>query len=217
MFILRKDLAGIKNILNSDLFSGRKMIGRGAFCMVFEGNAPDTVLKLTIDRIAYEMIGDCVTRVDENNPHFTKVVNRFGNLGPVLLRNGSGVRFAYALECERLHKVSGNAKSLARRIQSETVTKFKEYLQRDPCHDDHLACVRALEDQSRCYSGDLGEAFDSLVTFLSNFPEGITDFHNDNFMQRSDGTLVFSDPFADIETYLGYRRGDYQHSRAFRQ
>ena len=202
MHILRKTLRGIGPILKSELIRGRKELGRGAFTIVYEGDTPDTVLKMTIDDVAYSMLNDGVVAVGEQNPHFVRVKNDYYELGEVNLPHGDRVP-VYAFECERLFKTTGETRALARKITAEHLSLFQKINTRRPTQREHTSTIHALERQveRNTFGEEVTDALDRICTFLSNYGAGFADLHSGNFMQRSDGTLVFSDPVCNLQTY----------------
>jgi hypothetical protein len=190
---LRVSDAGIKQARQHEAIRGKKIMARGAFSAVFDNG--DTVLKLTLDQYAYMLGTDQV--IGCHSQHFTRVLHNYGEVGEV---DGHHV---YLFECEKLEKLpkGGEARALARRICKQATTHANTHLR---FHRKREGLVLAIEELSmdEVLPESLQEGFADLHKFTSNVEEGWgLDLHSANLMVRpSNGTLVLSDPLADVAT-----------------
>lgn len=181
---------GVKAARRHAAIIGKKLLGRGSFCAVFDSGK--TVHKLTLDRYAYMMGTDQV--IGCSGEHFTRVLYNHGEVGAV------DERPLYLFECERLEKLprSGELRALARRIAARTRKHKLYHMHNSPA--DSLALEELSVDEELPVS--LQDAFVDLHSFVHRVDEGWSlDIHAANLMIRpSDGTLVLSDPLADVAT-----------------
>ncbi len=172
---------------SQDALRQAKLLGRGTFGAVFEGSKPGRVFKLTTDRSHRDYLVDGLSPEGVYKP---KVFEDFDEVG----ETSKGYSL-YLFEMERLQPIRrGTANGrLARRI-----VNFVGAAKRCPEMDDKgwddlpPALFRFMED---------------LNMFISNF-DCRYDMHWKNFMERDDGTLVFSDPVLDyvlFERSIGWR------------
>lgn len=190
---LRVSDSGIKAARQHEAIRGKKMLARGSFSAVFDtGN---TVHKLTLDKYAYMLGTDRV--IGCSGRHFTQVLSNHGEVGEV---EGQPV---YLFECEKLEKLpkTGPLRALARRVCRQATTHVCSHFQFHRLKEGLTLAIEELSmDESLPES--LQDAFADLHKFASNVEEGWSlDLHTANLMVRpADGTLVISDPLADMKT-----------------
>lgn len=189
----------------------KKPIAAGMFSGVFEGNSPNTVLKLTICPSSYALLTDQRLLGTLHTPQLIKdhgVVGQF--------KTGTNIKETkltkaiikdvpmYLVEIERLQKVPiGTTKQVITHIskaikramlatlesESHTVNQSNALL--ELCQSSkHIGGIQSYKDYA-----------ESLVSFMESHPDAFYDTHVANFMQREDGTLVFSDPVGSIDIY----------------
>lgn len=159
-------------------------IGAGQFCRVFETQDPNRVLKLTVDSCHVAYLTDYTSPEGRYKP---VVFEDFGEIGETTA--GESV---YLLEVERLQKLqtgSANAR-LARRLirYSEDSRHWRSGLRQLP----------QTEEQLPGLAPDLYEFMEEINQFTGNYDCWL-DLHLGNFMERTDGTLIFSDPVYDYK------------------
>ncbi len=157
------------------LLKNKKIIGRGVFCRVFEGSTPQSVYKLTADRSHVEYLTDRLSPQGRFKP---VVIEDYGVVGT--LKTGTDI---YLLEVERLQRLKRRSKNA--RLVAEIMNQTRRAL---PTED------KALEKDQP----GLLEFMEDLNNFTYNFLCTF-DLHYANFMERTDGTLIFSDPVFDEE------------------
>lgn len=157
------------------LLRGTRVLGRGSFCVVFETAQTDRVLKLTTDRAHVDYLLDGCSPQGEHKPRVLADHEEVGTTSRGLPM--------YLLEVERLQRIKRGTPNgtLAQRI-----VRFADKHRHFP---DELRDVPAL-------TSALADFMGVLNIFISNFSY-MRDAKFDNFMQRADGTLVFSDPVYD--------------------
>jgi hypothetical protein len=171
-------------------FRGTRFLARGSFSGVYSTSQPDRVLKLTTDssHVAYLTDGCAPSGV-----HKPVLLRNYGEVGTTERDLG-----LYLVEVEKLQPVSrGTANGLlARRII--------RYVAKNHMYPEEL--------------GDISGLTRSLVDFMTDLNWFVAhyDCHTDarwtNFMERADGTLVFSDPVFDKKLYLRLSRAE-EYSR----
>lgn len=191
---LRLDCWDVKQILNShpDL-KGKKPIARGCFSAVFEGTRPNTVIKVTMDDIGYYMLNDGMFGI--RGKHFPKVIKNHGEIGSIHRR---GRNFSiYAFEMEKLEKLQtgSDARKIARKTYHATGDALRSAGYSNQCYD--VLCFLKVPGIQR----SLRNAINQLRDFANYFNHGAIDMHMGNFMQRKDGTLVITDPIANMVIY----------------
>jgi len=171
--------------------AGKKPIGRGLFSAIYEGTKPGRVLKVTVDDIGYWMLNDrCVGL---SGKHFPKLYQNFGVIGEI--KRGGSAFPIYMFEVERLEPLA--AGSDARKIARATGNaSYRASLiaggSRANCYD--VLCELKVPGVAR----SVRRALSALRDFASYFSHGTLDMHMGNFMQRKDGTLVITDPIANM-------------------
>lgn len=193
---LRKDCWGVQVALRHPLLEGKKMIGRGVFSMVFEGTRKNTVLKMTVDDIGYYAFNDWA--VGCRHRHFPRIIQSEGDIGCAKI-NGRD-RPIYLFEMERLEKLTGEARKLARQVMNVGATASGKYHWKTG--DDVRAMLtfgEMVRDKSLPRS--VRNAIQQLEEFCGNVPGGSVDLHMNNMMQRKNGDLVIIDPIANMKIW----------------
>jgi hypothetical protein len=195
---LRMSDAGVQAARRHDAIRGKKIMARGAFSAVFDNG--DTIHKLTLDKHAYMMACDGAANL--SGEHFTRVVADHGEVGEVFGQQ------LYLFECEKLDKLpkAGALRTLGRKITSRAVThaSYHMSMRRLGGLSTRQAQCLAIEELSQDESlpDSLQSAFSRLHAFVHLIDDGWSlDIHAANLMVRpSDGSLVISDPIADMQT-----------------
>lgn len=160
----------------------KKILGRGVFSIVFEGNAKNTVLKLTVDDIGYALFNDWAAGI-KHHLHFPKIVKDFGSVGEVRFKGESYTLYLFEME-KLIPVINKEAKRIARKISR--LCDFK------PLLTTEILCNKDLPKSIR-------NALFRLDEFCKNLPGGLLDMHAGNYMQRVNGTLVIIDPLSSIK------------------
>lgn len=188
---------GTKLALQHEALAGKSRIGRGKFSAVFDNG--DTVLRMTVDPIAYELH---TVHFAPTGPHFCRLVNDYGDIGQMHERAGGHP--IYLFETEKLQPVRSN---LAARRDMQKILKTSGDVHYDAqrlaranrgsVYSMHLL-TKMLEEGMEIPQSML-EAIDELSSFVGGYPDASVDFHSGNFMVRPGcGTLVFNDPLCDV-------------------
>lgn len=200
MKILKLNSPGTVDALRLPEFEGLKLIGRGAFCAVFDKG--DTVLKLTADSVQseFQRFGS-----DSEIPCFPKLVQYHGEVGK------QGDLPLYMMEVEKLspfgkratvsNKAWGDRKLLMSAAKEHHLDEaLKHWKIKNPIHYNTMIGTGVLQklSEDERLSPLLRDACEWLAGFLSNYSASI-DFHNGNFMLRGD-EIVLNDVVADNET-----------------
>lgn len=195
-----------------EALKGRKLIASGMFSGVFESGNPNTVLKLTACPATYYMLNDEAIKIDDI--HSPKLIKNYGQVGEYLV--GKNVKETnltkpnkklvplFLFEVERLEKISkGPNRSLALNLTYE--------LRRRLAGLEHGISVRGATAKILIEMANqlpqlkdvptLLPYFEKLNNFVGSYGDAFYDIHAANLMQRSDGTIVFSDPVGSIEIY----------------
>lgn len=194
----------------------KKLLASGMFSGVYEGSTPSTVYKLTICPQSYHLLLDSAVG---QSIHAPKLKRDFGMVGEFL--TGTNVVETkltkpikklvpmYLVEVERLEKLSRDNKKIAKRIHE----KIKETIYNVTCADDdeesrlfpHIAKALISVGHELRFAG-FGEHYAAYFEALTDYMqrtghESFFDMHVQNFMQRADGTLVFSDPIGTKDVF----------------
>jgi hypothetical protein len=159
---------------------GFRQIAEGSFARVYTKPGYKPVRKLTVDRCHYEYLTDRFSPKGRFKP---RVLHDFGAIGECEFTEGT----LYLVEIERLYPIQyGSAnyrlRALLYEFASEAGNRGLGKVAKMMHRVDPLLVPRGF----RAFMQD-------LQRFIEDF--GITiDFHDDNLMQRADGTFVFSDP-----------------------
>ena len=174
-------------IAGNPLLAGKKPIGRGAFSMVFDGPKPSSVLKLTIDRAGYYLLNCWVAGA--KGKHFPRVRKNHKDIGVTTVKGEDYP--IYLFEMERLLP---NRRGTPARKEADAIQESSYHRGGRTTGD----CIGAIaNDKSAAISRSVRNALQDLEVFAGNYDNLEIDMHSGNFMQRKDGTLVITDPFAD--------------------
>lgn len=188
---------GTKAALKLPELAGLPRIGRGKFSVVFDKG--DTVMRLTTDRTAYDLLTSDYAR----GPHFPKMMNDYGYVGEQF----DGDRSLFLYETEKLVGLTGN---IAARRQCKIIQSMRQRGW-DLFHSDMTESVLTLQHMADSLEESLAQdwhalpvtmvdALNTMACFSADHECPMLDFHNGNFMVRPGcGTLVFNDPFADAD------------------
>lgn len=193
--------AGVKRALQHEALQGLPCIGRGKFSAVFDKG--DTVLRMTVDPITYEMHASFVA---PQGPHFCRLVRDYGDIGEMTEWNGGHT--IYLFETEKLEPLKGHlparreAKSVMKAVHEVHGESLRGFRQSASNFDSAVSEKKMHLMQSKAghygFSDSIVDALDALSTFVSNYETASCDMHSGNFMVRPGcGTLIFNDPFCD--------------------
>lgn len=193
------------------MLQGQKLIGSGQFSGVFEGIAPNTVLKLSIDEASYKFH----TRLKghKSAKHFSRMTDDFGivgtfttskNITRTALTNPIELNVPiYLYEVEKLEKIKPKTdnRKLAMRLTKDWRSIDHAALHEDYCKRvGKIVSVLADQDYYRSQPSIL-QSLDFIAEFMLDYDGAFVDLHGANMMQRDDGTFVFSDPVGDSRIY----------------
>ena len=174
---------------------GTERLGRGCFSAVYAIPGTERVLKLVADRSHLDYLYD---RYSPQGPYKPKVYESFGEVGQTSL----GVP-VYLIEMERLHRLrvgTLNGAIAGRIVRAVRCVPFGTGVRQ---------ALPDLDTPLRGVPGPVMRYLSQLQSFQENFDCHL-DLHWANFMERADGTLVFSDPVFDYrahqKVYPGLRR-----------
>lgn len=190
---------------------GKKLLASGVFSGVYEGSTENSVYKLTICPESYNLL---LSGTVGTSKHAPKVLRDFGMVGEFL--TGTNIVETkltkpvkklvpmYLVEVERLHKLDPKNKKIAKRIHE----KLKEtlYLAEEDEELFPLLSKALINVGHELRFAGYGEGFVSYFEALIKHMEllgrdAFFDMHSQNFMQRADGTLVFSDPIGTKDVF----------------
>lgn len=182
--LIRQNDKAVRQAQRLTPVAGRKLLARGVTTLVFEGERPDSVFKLTVDQVAYELAEAQRSWKCDGLPRTTQL---FGQVG--MTSEGNAI---WLFEQERLTKLA--AGSTTRKLclgASRLVWRQFEH-----CNtvDEALKSAHASIPDA-----GLSAAAWRLADFASTRRERLSlDLHGSNFMWReSTGQAVVSDPFLD--------------------
>lgn len=205
---LRLDQWGVKEARRHKPLEGKQIIGRGVFSAVFEGTRKNTVLKLTVDDIAYWSLNDIYVGV--RHRHVPRVIANYREVGSAKINGRDYPIFLY--EIERLERVNGEARRLAKLICNAESTSRQTLRGPGIFERPSADKVFATMAKDKALPRSVRNALCRLAEFAENVPGGDVDLHMGNFMQRANGDLVLSDPIANMSIWqearhaLGFRR-----------
>lgn len=195
---LRKDCFGVQEALRHPLLDGKKLLGRGAFSMVFEGTRKNTVLKLTVDDIGYYAFNDWA--VGCRHRHFPRIVKSHGDVGDTRINRRDYSLFLYEMERLAPLEVGSEARKLARRIMNVGATASGKYHWRTG--EDVRAMLTFGEMvRDKSIPRSVRNAIQQLEEFCGSVPGGSVDLHMRNMMMRKNGDLVIVDPLANMKIW----------------
>jgi len=184
-----KDFAVRRLRATHPAFKGTRVLARGTFCVVFETPDPTRVLKLTVDRAHSSYLADGICDDEQYRP---RVLADHGDVGE--LESGLELRL---FEVERLQKIApATVTSRLARQLIKLVNKQNRFPEDLSSHEFITA--------------PLANFLGRLNWFADNYKVEL-DLHMANFMQRTDGTLVFSDPVYDRVMFARESRKLYRH------
>ncbi len=174
----------VRQAIDHPLLARTKLIGRGAYSMIFLGAS--NVFKLSADRVAYEL---AASQMQWQCASLPKVIGLHGQIGTT-----DGGLPLFLMEIEHLEKlVAGTEQrklclSIGRRV-------------RQNCGRCETVTEQLREAASFLPNGDVRNALNHLADFAETRPDrALLDMHGSNFMQRPPtGMIVISDPFLDTE------------------
>jgi hypothetical protein len=175
---------GVRGALLHPIIQGKKRLARGVYSVVFEGQ--DSVFKLTVDRVAYELAAQ---QADWKCPGLPLTVALHGEIGST--EDGIPLRL---IELERLAPLARGSKE-----RSACLAIGKRVAQSR--HRFDLASDQLGEVAPFIETNILREAVEHLSDFAkARSSYAVLDLHGGNFMQRpSTGEPVITDPFLDAE------------------
>jgi hypothetical protein len=198
---------------NHPILKGKKLLASGQFSGVFECSET-TVLKLSIDEQSYNFL----KALDESNQkHFPKLMTDYGEVGRfVTSRNIKVTAISkpiqydvplYLYEVEKLQKIPASTENrkIITRI-SKDWRALDNGLFCESRQERALKIANALRENVELlkFNPTIMNAVDTLAAFVHQNEGAFADLHGMNFMQRDDGTLVFSDPIGDLRIYKGH-------------
>lgn len=198
--LIRQNDKAVRKTQRLTAVAGRKLLARGVTTLVFEGERPDLVYKLTVDQVAYELAE--AQRSWECNG-LPRTGQLFGQVGTT--SEGNAI---WLFEQERLSKLGvGSApRKLCMGVSRLVWSQYE--------HCDTVDEVLASAQPSISDAG-LAAAASQLATFAATRRERLRlDLHASNFMLReASGQAVVSDPFLDttakhrVQQYVRVKAG----------
>lgn len=210
--LLMNDPSVIAIRKNHDALKGRKLIASGMFSGIFESGNPNTVLKLTACPASYLLLTDNALKIED--VHSPKLIQNYGQVGEYLV--GKNVKEThltkpnrklvplYLFEVEKLEKIAkGENRSLALNLTYELRRKLAllEYGSSVRGATAKILIELSKELPQLQNTPSIANYFEKLNQFVGNYGDAFYDIHAANLMQRSDGTVVFSDPVGSIDIY----------------
>lgn len=203
--ILLLSSSSVKKVRNSHpALKGKKLLASGMFSGVYEGSTPNTVLKLTICPGTCSMLLDSKLRSSKHQP---KIIHDYGCVGA--FTTGTNVietkitkpvkRLVpmYLIEVEKLNKLTPKSETML------FAKRLSKLMQNALAGEDMGATERQMQIlRDTSAEPTISAYFDGLIDFVArNKGRVFFDMHPANMMQRSDGTLVFSDPIGSTEIF----------------
>lgn len=166
------------------LLAGKKVIARGSRAAVFEGRASNRVLKLMADPPGHMYLTDgCAPK----GPHVPIVYEDFGEVGQTYTGHS-----LYLVELERLQ-----ARPRGYRL-SPVLNKAYKLAHENYRETDYVEPrLPDIDDSPEWLPQSLAEFFTQLNWFVSNAQVRLDFKLGHNYMVRSNGELVASDPVFD--------------------
>lgn len=203
--VLRLDCPGVRaTIAGLKVLQGKKPIARGCFSAVYDGQRPNTVLKLTADNLGYSLLNDAVIGI--GGRHLPRIVKDFFCVGDT---NINGEDFPlYLYEMERLEKIKTGSpeRRLVRQIvkHASAASATSKRMWRDP---NYITDTLKVMVENPNLTKSWRHAFSGMLHFCRNTCAGSLDLHSGNFMRRANGEVVMIDPIANMDLY---RRAELQ-------
>lgn len=161
-------------------------LGSGAFSSVWEVPGKNYVIKTWTTDEAYEtFLSYCAKH--QRNPYLPKIKGRLKSIPAVYKRHWKE-EVVKIVKLERLQKIDQEAFNMFMYIKNidETWGKYKTLDEIYNAYDDPIlnSQILGLYQTYRALTTDLGKP---------------TDLHDANLMQREDGTIVLTDPYANFK------------------
>lgn len=180
--------------------ASRKLLARGVTTLVFEGERPDSVFKLTVDQVAYELAEAQRSWQCAGLPRTGQL---FGQVGTT--SEGNAI---WLFEQERLTKL-GVGSAPRKLCMGVSRLVWRQY--------EHCNTVDKVLASAQASIPDVGlrAAVSRLADFATSRRERLSlDLHGSNFMLReTSGQAVISDPFLDtaakhqVQQYVRVKAG----------
>jgi hypothetical protein len=172
-------------VLKHPLLRNKPVIGRGAYSIIF-GNE-STVLKLTIDRVAYEL-------AEQQSQWKCSALPVIHGLHGIIGELDYGAPLSL-IEMEPLVRLKTG--SSARKRCLSIGRKMRPFSDGEVNPAEGLRYVSSLQSDEK-----MAQALILLSDFLEpRWPSTKPDLHGSNFMQRPEnGEAVITDPFMDLQT-----------------
>jgi hypothetical protein len=183
--LFEKNERGVRLALKHPLLLGKPVIGRGVYSIILGGET--SVLKLTIDRVAYALAEH---QSQWQCPALPVIRGLHGIVGTLDI----GVPL-FLIEMDPLDKLVAGTPSRKRCLS------IAQQL-REPLRDGEAPSERLRHISTRQPKDEMAIALVLLADFLhSRWPAAELDLHGANFMLRlGTGEAVIIDPFMDMET-----------------
>ena len=175
---------------------GVRSLGKGRFGQVFHKSGWNYVIKVFENDSAYlEYVDFCI---NNPNPHYPKFIKKPLNMHQFHVRTHHAEKMMQIVKIELFEKLQDNwyAINIAKlynlycgKIESIEFRKNNEYN-----ISEYTNIEDVYKDFQQYQIKGLMEAIDMI---RHNLPEYQLDLHSENLMQRSDGTVVLSDPIYD--------------------
>lgn len=204
MSVLKLKHPGTKHALTHPMLQGKKMIGRGWFCAVFDNG--DTVLKLTMDTVQYGFYTDYFR---PQGQHFPTLIENHGVIGEQYESS------LFLVEMEKLTPLKRKADAPAAWDLRRNLIELIERLRSDVCDKIPLKITpveynRLLTDkvlsaaaESDMLTEDMREIMGEMASYAGCYQAGL-DMKRDNFMLRGD-TLIFNDVLSCAESVCSHK------------
>lgn len=186
------------------ILKGKKLIASGQYSGVFEGTTPETVLKLTIDAPSYVFHSLYMRSHGLPKKHFTQVVADYGVVGEFVIAKNIPVTAItkptnlcvpiYLYECERLEKLPTKTDNSKLVMKISTLVKQAMFAAEYTTQAQRGVDVIEVLMKASFVPDSLRHDLIVLRDFFKETNDVFIDIHRANFMQRSNGELVLSDP-----------------------
>ena len=176
---------GVRLALENPILKGKSVTARGVYSVIL--GAETSVLKLTIDRVAYELAEH---QSRWKCPALPTILGLHGVVGAIDI----GLPL-FLFEMESLSKLV--AGTTARKRCLSIANKLRADLTKGESPPDRLRQVSTSKPLD-----EVSQALSLLADFFdARWPTAGLDLHGANFMLRqSTGEAVITDPFMDLET-----------------